>query len=282
MGGVRADEVRIVRPSRRALRPSGDRAAYGLYAAAGLLALSVLADSALEHYRGSFKNPAMFAPLAVSTACIAAAAGSAGGRAGRSGRFAFAAAVAAGWAGLGFHLFNVAKRPGGLSSLNLFYAAPLGAPAALSLSGLMGLAADAVARGRRGLGRALAGLAAIGMAGSAAEAGWLHFRGAFQNPFMWAPVTAPPLGAALLASAACQGPVEGGRPFTRGWLGLTALLGVAGVGLHVFGVARSMGGWRNWSQNLLAGPPIPAPPAFTAMSIAGLSALALMRREGGR
>jgi hypothetical protein len=128
----------------------------------------------------------------------------------------------------------------------------------------------------------MAGLAAVGMAGSAAEAGWLHFRGAFQNPFMWGPVSVPPIGAALLARAACEGPTEVRRPLTRGWLGLTALLGVAGVGLHMFGVARSMGGWRNWSQNLLAGPPIPAPPAFTALSIAGLSALELMARERRR
>ena len=34
-----------------------------------------------------------------------------------------------------------------------------------------------------------------------------------------------------------------------------------------------MGGWRNWSQNMLNGPPLPAPPAFTALAIAGLAAL---------
>ena len=32
-----------------------------------LLALSVLTDSAMEHYRGSFDNPAMYTPLVVST-----------------------------------------------------------------------------------------------------------------------------------------------------------------------------------------------------------------------
>ena len=36
------------------------KAAKRLNRAAGTLALSVLLDSALEHYRGSFKNPAMF------------------------------------------------------------------------------------------------------------------------------------------------------------------------------------------------------------------------------
>ena len=43
--------------------------------------------------------------------------------------------------------------------------------------------------------------------------------------------------------------------------------------------ARNMGGWRNWSQNLLNGPPLPAPPAFTALAIAGIGALDLIEAE---
>ena len=39
--------------------------------------------------------------------------------------------------------------------------------------------------------------------------------------------------------------------------------------------------WRNWRQNILAGPPIPAPPAFTGLALAGLGALILMRRRHG-
>jgi hypothetical protein len=45
------------------------------------------------------------------------------------------------------------------------------------------------------------------------------------------------------------------------------------------GIARQMGGWRNWSQNVLSGPPLPAPPSFTALAIAGLAATALAERE---
>ena len=37
------------------------------------------------------------------------------------------------------------------------------------------------------------------------------------------------------------------RPLTRWWLRFTALLGFAGAGFHAIGVARNMGGWRNWS-----------------------------------
>jgi hypothetical protein len=53
------------------------------------------------------------------------------------------------------------------------------------------------------------------------------------------------------------------------------------MGFHAQGVRRSMGGWRNWSQNLLAGPPLPAPPAFTGMALAGLAALLLLEEEAG-
>ena len=37
-----------------------------------------------------------------------------------------------------------------------------------------------------------------------------------------------------------------------------------------------MGGWRNWSQNVLNGPPMPAPPSFTGLALAGLAALGLL------
>jgi hypothetical protein len=256
------------------------RAARGLSAAAALLALSVLADSGLEHYRGGYRNPGMFTPLATSAATLLAAT-----RPSRPGAaLVFATALGVGAAGAGFHLFNIRKRPGGLNWLNLFYAAPLGAPAALSLAGLLGLAARAVRRGRDRIlgvspGRLLAALAGTGLAGTTAEAGLLHFRGSFQNPFMWLPVSLPPVGAVLLARAATEREAPHGRTLARAWLGLTAALGLGGVGFHVFGVSRAMGGWRNWRQNLIDGPPIPAPPAFSALAVAGLSALGLRDAE---
>jgi hypothetical protein len=258
-----------------------------LNGAAALLATSVLADSALEHYRGSYENPAMYAPLAVSTLTILGSLhGASDGREHphRAREAAYATAVATGFIGTGFHLYNIFKRPGGLSWLNLFYAAPPGAPAALSLAGLLGLAAERMRRppadGRPKLiglpaGRALAGLSAVGLAGTTAEAGLLHFRGAFHNPLMLLPVTAPPVAALLLAKAAAEGTLRP-RSFTRAWLGFTVLLGVAGFGLHAFGVSRAMGGWRNWSQNLVDGPPLPAPPAFSVLALVGLLTLEML------
>src|SRR5579885_2762303 len=50
------------------------KAARRLNRAAGVLALSVLADSAVEHYRGAFHNKAMFAPLVSSALSLGASA----------------------------------------------------------------------------------------------------------------------------------------------------------------------------------------------------------------
>lgn len=253
--------------------------AHGVRRSAALLAGSVLADSLVEHYRGAFENPGMFAPLGVSALVMAADVG--GVRPGRE--LAHAAAVATGTAGVGFHLYNVTRRIGGVGWLNLFYGAPVGAPAALALAGLLGFAAGRVERVPDGelvglpADRVLAGLIASGIAGTVGEAGLLHFRGAFHNPVMWAPVTVPPLAAIALAAAALSdrtGPA-------RALLILTALLGIGGAGFHVYGVGRHMDGWRNWSQNLLDGPPIPAPPAFTALALAGLSTLRLIEVRRG-
>jgi hypothetical protein len=262
------------------------RAAKQLYLSSAMLAASVLSDSALEHYRGGFENPGMFAPLASAALALGSAAQAARRPCRAVAALPFGAACGVGLAGLGFHIYNVLRRPGGLSWGNLFYAAPLGAPAALSLAGLLGLAARAVGRGAPTLarlprGRALALLAALGLAGTSAEAALLHFRGAFHNPAMWLPVSLPPLGAALLAAGAARG--SAGPPrlarLTRAWLDATAWLGVAGTALHARGIARQMGGWRNWSQNLLSGPPLPAPPSFSALALAGRAALALRMRD---
>src|SRR5207245_70967 len=111
---------------------------------------------------------------------------------------AYSAACAVGVAGLGFHAYNLLRRPGGLSWGNLFYAAPVGAPAALSLAGLLGLAARRVESGS-------------------------------------------PTIAALPSGQAA--------------------------------------GWSNWSQHLLSGPPLPAPPSFSALALAGRAALTLRMRD---
>ena len=278
--------LRRLRTPRELTRSAGRR----LNDSAATLALSVLADSAIEHYRGSFQNRAMYTPLAAAALTFCGSLfGSLDPRAkGHAARDAiYATAVATGFAGLGFHAYNILKRPGGWSWLNLFYAAPIGAPMALALAGLLGRAAERVRNAPFGMpatllglpaGRMLAAVASAGLAGTIGEAALLHFRGAYHDPAMVLPVTVPPVASALLATVALSPSPRRGR-IARWWLRLTASLGFAGVGFHILGVARNMGGWRNWSQNILNGPPLPAPPSFTGLALAGLAALSLIEEE---
>ena len=263
------------------------KAARRLNRAAGMIAASVLVDSAMEHYRGSFHNKAMWTPLVSSALSLAVSAH--GNHDRRHGAhpardLIYAAAGLTGIVGTGFHLYNITKKPGRLSWQNLFYSAPIGAPAALSLAGLMGFLSERVRDNAPGTvptiagysaGRTVAVLTGASLLGTMGEAGLLHFRGAYHNPFMLLPVSVPPVAAALLGNTAI-GRSRVRRHFTRWWLRATTLMGFAGVGFHAYGVSRNMGGWRNWRQNAFVGPPLPAPPSFTGLALAGLAALGLL------
>jgi hypothetical protein len=265
-------------------------AARQLNRAAGTLAFSVLADSGVEHYRGSFKNKAMFTPLIVSALTLGMSLhGTADRRplAHKVRDITYLLAAATGLLGSGFHLYNVGKRTGGFSWQNLFYGAPLGAPIAILLSGLLGFCSERVRESRKGdrpeifglpAARTIAAVTGAGLLGTTSEAGLLHFRGAYHNPFMAVPVTLPPLGAVLLGRVAATG-AGGGHRLARWWMRMLTAVGLAGVGFHAYGVSRNMGGWRNWSQNVLNGPPLPAPPSFSALAMAGLAALALIEEH---
>lgn len=287
-GAKRREGVRrpALAPARAHSEHATLRAARRLNRATGVLATSVLLDSAVEHYRGSFRNPAMFVPLIVSALTLGISAhGTADDKpvAHRARQVIYGVGAITGLLGTGFHIYNVVKRPGAASWQNLFYGAPIGAPMAILLAGLLGSAAEAVRdnpphRARvLGLpaGRLLSAVSGLGLLGTTAEAALLHFRGAFHDPAMFAPVTIPPAGGVLLLNAA-YGAKDRNRWLARWWLRLVAWLGLAGVGFHVWGVQRNMGGWRNWRQNLLNGPPIPAPPSFAGLALAGLAALGLL------
>jgi hypothetical protein len=259
------------------------RACTRLYAGAAVLSFSVLADSGMEHYRGLYFRRLMYVAPTMAALTLGASLGAAAGPPEPEGvarDAVYAAAVATGAAGFGFHVYNIGKREGGFDLLNFFYAAPIGAPAALGLAGLFGLAAGRLATPPPkilGLPAAptLAGLSAIAMLGTVGEAGLLHFRGAFQDPFMYVPVTLPPMTALALAAAAGLGGMPAARRVAAALLRATQVMGLLGSGFHAYGIHRNMGGWRNWSQMLFQGPPLPAPPGFTGVACGGLAALAL-------
>lgn len=270
----------------RAWKPSPDRnlrAAEALGAGAAVLCISVALDSGIEHYRGRFKDRAMFVGPAMAllglgaSSCIAFRPQFANHR---LPKIALMTVGGTGLIGLGFHTYNLLKRPGELDALNLFYGAPLGAPAALTLAGVYGLIAGEMISGKSyvktRLPRYTAGLIGFSLLGTIAEAGLLHFRGAFQNPAMYAPVTVPPLAAvSIVVSALSPRAVQVAGPLLKA----TAVLGIAGPMFHAYGIHRNMGGWKNWSQMILQGPPLPAPPAFLGIAVAGLGILPGLRGE---
>jgi hypothetical protein len=271
----------------RAWRPRGDnrhRAAQALGAGAAILCISVALDSALEHYRGEFKDRFMFVGPTMALLGIGAATYVAfrpERASDRMPRIALITVGATGLIGMGFHAYNILKRPGELSALNLFYAAPAGAPAALTLAGLYGAIAGEMLKGppyiRARLPKFTAGIIAFSLLGTVAEAGLFHFRGAFQDPAMYAPVTIPPLAAVSIGAAALN---PRAIPIAEPLLKATAVLGIAGPIFHAYGIHRNMGGWRNWSQMILQGPPLPAPPSFLGIAAAGLGILPLLEDPG--
>lgn len=267
------------------------RAARRLLQATRVLAVAVLTDSALEHYRAGFKRKAMFAAPTLAGLSLAATSGGIDelGRPSRSRPAAFVLALAGGMAGTVFHIRNLARRAGGLRWQSLFYGAPFGAPAALSLTGALGLAALALNRQARRAplpgasssrwSKPIGLLVIGGLFGTIGEVALFHFRGAFHNRFMFLPLAIPPVAAAGLALATMS-PNPARVRTARGLLATTALLGGAGMGFHAYGVSRNMGGWGNWRQTVLQGPPLPAPLAFTGLALAGFGALALVGRSG--
>ncbi|WP_078522906.1 hypothetical protein [Thioclava sp. F28-4] len=266
-----ANPVKRSRNKREALRLGRDGAA--------IMGASVLFDSALEHLRGDFRRDEMYvAPLTGATAMAAALAEPRRSKRGRMLEATHLTSVGIGVAGMGFHLRNISRRPGGVSWNNLFYAAPLGAPGALIMSGLFGMVTHRMAQteGYEHLhGRELAFLTALALVAESGEVTLLHFRGAFHDKAMYLPVTLPPLTAAGLMAQA----IYPHRQFRRR---LTFLLraveglGYVGTGFHALGVARNSAGWRNWRQTTLAGPPMPAPISFAGLGKTGRAALDLL------
>ena len=135
----------VARPGART--SAAVKAAQRLNRSSGILAGSVLLDSAVEHYRGGFYNPAMATPIATSLISLLASLHGHGDSMQARHRLrdaVFGLCAFTGLIGTGFHFYNITKKPGGFSWQNLFYSGPLGAPTAIGLSGLFGLLAERV------------------------------------------------------------------------------------------------------------------------------------------
>jgi hypothetical protein len=251
------------------------------------LALLLAGEALVGHYRKGFVLRAQYAPLLSGGLLIASAAA---GAVAPASAWANTALSAAGWLALltgavGFafhHYYGIARKPGGYGWLlhHLMYGAPQLAPLAFAFVGLLALV---TARGLAGAGIvagvnvrvALFVFVAVALAGAILQAGLLHYRGAFNNPAMYAPMTAP-----LLAVFACVWtalmPGRAASLALSALLWLTFLTGFAGWGMHLRGYGRQMGGLYVTLFNLLEGPAPFAPALFAGFAAVGLVAVHLL------
>jgi hypothetical protein len=160
------------------------------------------------------------------------------------------------------------------------YGAPQLAPLALACVGVLALITAEGLAGRTELAGvnvqvALFGFVAVALAGAILQAGILHYRGAFNNPAMYAPMTAPLL--AVLASVwTAVAPGRGASLALAVLLWLTFITGFVGLGMHLRGFGRQMGGLYVTLFNWLEGPPAFAPALFAGFAAVGLVAVHLL------
>ena len=254
---------------------------------AALLSLVIIAEAWLGHYRSGFPLRAQYAPiasgglLALTSVASASAPGAAWAQTGL--RAAGWIAIVSGIVGVAYHhWYGIVEKAGGYRWLlhYLMYGAPQLAPLALTAVGVLALV---IARGLAGepllvgieLRRVVHAIAALALTGAILQVGILHYRGAFNTPLMYAPLIAPPLAALGVAWLAIDPGAAISSP-ARVLLWLTMLTSVVGLGMHLRGVDRHMGGLFLWRMNLFQGPPPLAPVTLAGFAAVGLVALDLL------
>jgi hypothetical protein len=250
-------------------------------------------DNLSEHYRGGFRRKLMYVPIVANpivAAAGAAVAASGGRRGGRSFGLLSAAQTAVAVVGFVEHSRGILDKPGDNSPRQVLFNAWYGPPAAAPLQylglGVMGLmatvpqSAAAPVLARMPVDRLMRAFTALNIPPLWGEIGYLHARGAFQNPAQWLPVVTLPVAGAVSVAAALSDSSTA-RTAAKAASGWTALLGAAGTGFHLYGLHRRYGGYSRGSFlfNWLNGPPAPAPLQMIGLGLAGLAA---ERAGGGR
>jgi hypothetical protein len=247
------------------------------------LTVLILADAFAGHYRSGFVFRSQYVPfitggLLIVTAILATLKPEA-----EWANFALWVAawlaIVSGVVGFAFHhYYGIVKKPGGYKWLlhYLMYGAPQLAPLALALTGVLALLttyalANEFSIAGVSVRTAILTLVAFGLAGGSLQAGILHYRGAFNNPMMYAPLTVP-----MLAVVMCIWMIISPNNivlvvFTT-VLWVTFLIGFIGLGMHLRGFGRQMGGLFVTIFNWLEGPPAFAPALFTGFAGVGLIA----------
>jgi hypothetical protein len=259
-----------------------------------------------QHLRGAFSHWLMWTPVGLTPPTILAAL-AAVLRPDLGRRVLPPLALASlvdGVIGFVFHLRGIGRMPGGwkLGQYNVVMGPPIFAPLLTCTVGVVGLLTSLLrpeippqrswrlaVGGRRpsrqnGLAaniahgrfqRVLALVSAVFAVLAGGEAYAEHLRGSFNRRVMWTPVwLTPPMIAAAVGAAVSQRLAETVLPVAAT---VTFLDGLLGFLLHLQGIQRMPGGFRNLQFNFTMGPPLFAPLLFSSVGLLGFIA-ALLRR----
>jgi hypothetical protein len=262
-----------------------------------------------EHYKGSYSNPVMYTPVALSGALAGAA--SLGVINGWSARVVLRAVslatLADGVVGFFFHIRGIARKPGGwtLPVINIVMGPPIFAPLLFGTSAYLGLLASYLRR-EGDMRRPLNNIAAIGHKFLYGRSGWRndlrygrfqkhlsavtvswaffsgfealysHYKTNFRYTAQWTPVLLTPV-----LMGASMGAIKSRKMANTLLPAVSSIAlanGAAGFYYHTRGIVRRPGGLKKPLYNILYGPPIFAPLLFAACGFLGLLS-SLLRRE---
>lgn len=262
-----------------------------------------------EHYKGSYSNPVMYTPVALSGALAGAA--SLGAMNGWSARVILRAVslatLADGVVGFFFHIRGIARKPGGwtLPVINIVMGPPIFAPLLFGTSAYLGLLASYLRREGE-MRRSLNNIPAIGRKFLYGRPGWRndlrygrfqkhlsavtvlwaffsgfealysHYKTNFRYTAQWTPVLLTPV-----LMGASMGAIKS-RKIANTLLPAVSSIalanGAVGFYYHARGIVRRSGGLKKPLYNILYGPPVFAPLLFAACGFLGLLS-SLLRRE---
>jgi hypothetical protein len=273
-----------------------------------------------QHMRGAFSHWLMWTPVGLTPPTVLAALGALVSRRVARRILPVLALISLidGVVGFVFHLRGIARMPGGwqIGQYNVVMGPPIFAPLLTCTVGVLGLVAGFlrpeerhppsaperigatvgylwrsrvrrpgpprsvaanIAQGRFQRIMALISAAFAILAGG--EAYFEHMRGSFNRRVMWTPIwLTPAMVLAATGAVWSQQTAERVLPLVSV---VTFIDGLLGFGLHLQGIQRMPGGFRNLQFNLTLGPPLFAPLLFSSVGLLGFIA-ALLRRAGGQ
>jgi hypothetical protein len=262
-----------------------------------------------EHYKGSYSNPVMYTPVALSAALAGAGLLGVFSRWGARVvlRTVSLVTLADGVTGFCFHIRGIRRKPGGwkLPVTNIVMGPPIFAPLLFGTSAYLGWMASYLRR-EEDLGSISSRLSEISDAIDPRKSGWRedlrygrfqkhlsgltmawaffsgfealysHYKSRFRIWAQWTPIILTPI---LMAAAAAA--IRSRRAANTLLPAVSALAladGAAGFFYHARGILRRPAGTAKPLYNILYGPPIFAPLLFAACGFLGIMA-SLLRRE---